>query len=135
MNTRCCAVAALCALTAGSVLAMSSGFFGESEAFAPRATPGGLDKKYVGLFFDVFNTTPSNVLANADQFAEHAPYLDGVAIGLHDVLVTAGDGSVVTAQYHQIMSPTQRWTRVFLHTGGTTALFAEQAIVGPVMKD
>ena len=111
MKSRSSAVAALCALTAGSVLAMSSGFFGESEAFAPRATPGGLDKKYVGLFFDVFNTTPSNVLANADQFAEHAPYLDGVAIGLHDVLVTAGDGSVVTAQYHQIMSPTQRWTR------------------------
>ena len=26
-------------------------------------------------------------------------------------------------------------TVVFLHTGGTTALFAEQAIVGPVMKD
>ena len=111
MNSISSAVAALCALTAGSVLAMSSGFFGESEAFAPCATPGGLDKKYVGLFFDVFNTTPSNVLANADQFAEHAPYLDGVAIGLHDVLVTAGDGSVVTAQFHQIMSPTQRWTR------------------------
>lgn len=111
MNSRCCVVAALCALTAGVAPAMSSWFFGESEAFAPRATPGGLDKKYVGLFFDVFNTTPSNVLANADQFAEHAPYLDGVAIGLHDVLVTAGDGSVVTAQYHQIMSPTQRWTR------------------------
>ena len=111
MNTRCSAVAALCALTAGVAPAMSSGLFGESEAFAPCATPGGLDKKYVGLFFDVFNTTPSNVLANADQFAEHAPYLDGVAIGLHDVLVTAGDGSVVTAQFHQIMSPTQRWTR------------------------
>ena len=111
MNSISCAVAALCALTAGVAPAMSSGLFGESEAFAPRATPGGLDKKYVGLFFDVFNTTPSNVLANADQFAEHAPYLDGVAIGLHDVLVTAGDGSVVTAQFHQIMSPTQRWTR------------------------
>ena len=37
------------------------------------ATPGGLEKKYVGLLFDVFNTTPSNILANADQFAEHAP--------------------------------------------------------------
>ena len=49
---------------------------------AEAMTPGGIEKKYVGLFFDVFHTTPSNILANADQFAEHAPYLDGVAIGL-----------------------------------------------------
>ncbi|MBQ6923587.1 MAG: hypothetical protein IJQ73_03005 [Kiritimatiellae bacterium] len=78
---------------------------------AGAMTPGGIEKKYVGLLFDVMNTTPSNILANADQFAEHAPYLDGVAIGLHDIPVVAGDGSVVTAQYYQIMHPTQRWTR------------------------
>ena len=83
-----------------------------ASAFAAGAmTPGGIEKKYVGLLFDVMNTTPSNILANADQFAEHAPYLDGVAIGLHDIPVVAGDGSVVTAQYYQIMHPTQRWTR------------------------
>ena len=78
---------------------------------AEAVTPGGIEKKYVGLFFDVFGTTSSNILANADQFAEHAPYLDGVSIGLHNVKVIAGDGSVVTAQFHQIMSPTERWTR------------------------
>ena len=83
-----------------------------ASAFAAGAmTPGGIEKKYVGLLFDVMNTTPSNILANADQFAEYAPYLDGVAIGLHDIPVVAGDGSVVTAQYYQIMHPTQRWTR------------------------
>ena len=36
----------------------------------------------------VMQTKPENILANADQFAEHAPYLDGVAIGLHDIPVT-----------------------------------------------
>ena len=96
MKSRCILVAALFA-----ALALGAG----------AMTPGGIDKKYVGLFFDVFSTTPSNILANADQFAEHAPYLDGVAIGLHDVQAVVGEGSVVTAQFHQIMSPTQRWTR------------------------
>ena len=37
------------------------------------ATPGGLDKKYVGLLFDVINTTPSNVLSNIDKFEKNAP--------------------------------------------------------------
>jgi hypothetical protein len=78
---------------------------------AGAMTPGGIEKKFIGLTFDVMNTSPSNVLAHADKFAEYAPFLDGVAIGLHDVRVVAGDGSVVTAQFHQIMSPTQRWTR------------------------
>ena len=78
---------------------------------AEAMTPGGIEKKYVGLFFDVFKTTPSNILANADQFAEHAPYLDGVAIGLHNVPAIDSDGNVVTSHLHQIMSPTLRWTR------------------------
>ena len=78
---------------------------------AEAMTPGGIPKKYVGLTFDVMNTTPSNVLANADLFAKHAPYLDGVAIGLHNILAVDADGGVVTSQFHQIMHPTQRWTR------------------------
>ncbi len=81
-------------------------------AFGAEAmTPGGVEKKCIGLLFDVFGTTPSNILANADLFAEHAPYLDGVAIGLHDVLVQSDDGGVVTSQFHRIMNPTQHWTR------------------------
>ena len=36
------------------------------------ATPGGLEKKYVGLLFDVINTTPSNVLVNIDKFEKNA---------------------------------------------------------------
>ena len=78
---------------------------------ASAMTPGGSPKKFVGLFFDVMDATPSNVLANADQFAEQAPYLDGVAIGLHDVPVVAGDGGCATGRLHTIMHPTERWTR------------------------
>ena len=74
-------------------------------------TPGGVEKKYVGLYFDVFNTTPSNILANADQFAESTPYLDGVAIGLNKIPVTTPEGTVVTSAFYRIMHPTQRWTR------------------------
>ena len=87
----------------GASLSPSSDDFG--------MTPGGVQKKYVGLLFDVINTSPSNILANADQFAEHAPYLDGVAIALRNVPALTPEGTVVTAQHHTIMHPTQRWTR------------------------
>ena len=75
------------------------------------AALGAAPKKCIGLCFDVMNTTPSNVLANADQFAANAPYLDGVAIGLHGILATAEDGNVVTSQYRYIMHKSHRWTR------------------------
>ena len=75
------------------------------------AALGAAPKKCIGLCFDVMNTTPSNVLANADQFADKAPYLDGVAIGLHDILVTDDNGNVVTSQFREIMHKSQRWTR------------------------
>ena len=78
---------------------------------AEAMTPGGIPKKYVGLTFDVMNTTPSNVLANVDQFAKYAPYLDGVALALHDIPAVAADGSVVTAQLTSVMHPSVRWTR------------------------
>ena len=81
------------------------------SAVAAGTTPGGMPKKYVGLLFDVINTTPANILANADQFAEHAPYLDGVAIALRDVPAVAPDGTIVVSQHNSIMHPTHRWTR------------------------
>lgn len=68
-------------------------------------------KKCIGLYFDVMDTTPSNILANADQFAANTPYLDGVAIGLRNIVVESADGSIVTTQFHRIMSPRDRWTR------------------------
>ena len=99
------------------ISAMGVGFHGDEAAFLPPlssdgsvVTPGGLDKKYVGLFFDVFNTTPSNILANADRFAKYTPYLDGVAIGITANVVDE-NGSVITAKHHQIMHRSQRWTR------------------------
>ena len=72
---------------------------------------GGMPKKCIGLYFDVMNTTPSNVLANADQFADNAPYLDGVAIGLHNIPVVTSDGETATSQYRWIMHKSHRWTR------------------------
>ena len=73
-------------------------------------TAGGFDKKYIGLFFDVFKTSPSNILENADQFAKHAPFLDGVAIGI-TADVADSDGNIVTAKHSQILHRSQRWTR------------------------
>ena len=55
---------------------------------AAAAIPGGLENKYVGLLFDVINTTPSNVLATIDKFEKNAPYLDGLALAPYDVPVT-----------------------------------------------
>ena len=72
---------------------------------------GGQHKKHIGLLFDVMKTTPSNVLANADKFAEHAPYLDGVALSLNNVIVPGEGGSVVTTGLSEVMSGTVRWTR------------------------
>ncbi len=100
-------VAAVCALMTGVVTAADTI---ECDGSKKLPTPGGFDKKYVGLLFDVFKTSPSNILANADQFPVHAPYLDGVAIGL-EIPVVAGDGSVITAKHNEIMHPTYRWTR------------------------
>lgn len=65
-------------------------------------------KKCIGLYFDVMDTTPSNILANADQFAVNTPYLDGVAIGLRNIVIESADGSIVTTQFHRIMSPRER---------------------------
>ena len=104
-------IATMCVLMGSGALSMPSRMVDDSKAFVPAAKPGGIDRKHIGLFFDVMSTTPSNILANADQFATHAPYVDGVAIGLQDVPVIDKDGSIVRLPYHHIMSPTQRWTR------------------------
>ncbi len=80
-----------------------------ADVFALPA--GGRAKKHIALMFDVMNTSPTNILANADKFAEHAPYLDGIAIALNRVLVTGEGGNVVTSGLSQIMSATERWTR------------------------
>lgn len=100
----------LAGLATGSIFAMGV-FSGKSDVLAPGMTPGGVQKKNVGLFFDVMNTTPSNILANADQFAEHVPYLDGVAICLKNVLVVGEGGSVATSAAYQIMKKSERWTK------------------------
>ena len=94
-----------------ALLAAVSVFSAVSAAENTERTPGGMKKTHVGLLFDVMNAKPEQVLANADQFAEHAPYLDGVAIGLHDIPVRDDVGNVSTSRYHLIMHATERWTR------------------------
>ena len=71
-----------------AVLVLGCAFSGFSDPAVSEMTPGGFPKTYVGLLFDVMKAKPADILANADQFAEHAPYFDGVAIGLHDIPVT-----------------------------------------------
>ena len=94
-----------------AVLVLGCAFSAFSSVENSERTPGGFPKTYVGLLFDVMKAKPADILANADQFVEHAPYLDGVAIGLHDVPVTDAGGNVVTSNYPLIMHATERWTR------------------------
>lgn len=104
-----CKVSAKCKLMmAALTMFVSASVF---ASFSDGRALGGMPKKCIGLYFDVMNTTPSNVLANADQFAKSAPYLDGVAIGLHDIPVVTSDGETATSQYRWIMHKSQRWTR------------------------
>lgn len=100
-------LAAFCAIATN--IAAADAIPCDSSAKLPTA--GGLDSKYIGLFFDVIGTTPSNILAHADQFARYAPYVDGVAISIKDIPAVAEDGSVVKVSHSQIMNGSQRWTR------------------------
>lgn len=104
-----CKVSAKCKLmmAALSIFVSASVF----ASFSDGRALGGMPKKCIGLYFDVMNTTPSNILANADQFAKSAPYLDGVAIGLHNIPVVTSDGKTATSQYRWIMHKSHRWTR------------------------
>ena len=85
-------------------------FAAHAAGAAPMA-PGGIEKKYIGLFFDILETTPSNILAHADDFARHAPYLDGLAIALDGLTVEKGDGTTGSSKHTTIMHPSERWTR------------------------
>jgi len=95
----------------GMFLGVGSSLAAYGGAADSNMMVGRAPKKCIGLCFDVMNTTPSNVLANADQFADKAPYLDGVAIGLHDILVTDDNGNVVTSQFREVMHKSHHWTR------------------------
>ena len=88
-------------------------FAAHAAGAAPMA-PGGIEKKYIGLFFDILETTPSNILAHADDFARHAPYLDGLAIALDGLTVEKGDGTTGSSKHTTIMHPSERWTRALL---------------------
>ena len=94
-----------------SVAALFAGLVVFAGAQALALPPGGINKKHIGLLFDVMKTTPSNILAHADQFVEHAPYLDGVAISLNSVSALDANGNVVTSGLTQVMHKSIRWTR------------------------
>ena len=101
--------AAMAVLSSGFVFAMGANR--DLGIDKPGMTPGGIQRKFIGLFFDVMNTSPSNILANADQFVEQTPYLDGVAISLKDIPAFDLNGNVITSDITHIMRKTERWTR------------------------
>ncbi len=92
-------------------------------AFGAEAmTPGGGQKKFVGLCFDTMFNAPTNILAHAEELDE-IPWLDGLAIGLRDVVLRAADGSVVTTDTCRVMQRGRRWTHEAV--AGNLAVFRE----------
>lgn len=79
-----------------------------ASAFA--MTPGGTQKKFIGLCFDTMFNTPSNILAHADRLDE-VHWLDGLAISLKDVVIPVEGGGVVTTETQRVMSRGHEWTR------------------------
>ncbi len=77
---------------------------------AGAMTPGGVEKKFVGLCFDTLFNTPTNILAHADAI-DAIPWLDGLAISLRDVTLRGADGSIVTTDTCRVMQRGHRWTR------------------------
>jgi hypothetical protein len=77
---------------------------------AGAMTPGGIEKKFVGLCFDTMFNAPTNILAHADAI-NAITWLDGIAISLRDVTLRAADGSVVTTDTCRVMQLGHRWTR------------------------
>lgn len=77
---------------------------------ANATTPGGVDKKFIALNFDVMFNSPSNVLAHADELNK-IPWLDGVAVTLDEVVLKTVDGSVATTSSTRVMHRSNVWTR------------------------
>ena len=76
-------------------------------------------------------------IGKAEQFLESSPRLYSLGEMVHNEaeLSRLGAKGLVPIDMGDLGDIPEGSTVVFLHTGGTTALFAEQAIVGPVMKD
>jgi hypothetical protein len=98
---------------------------------AEAMTPGGVEKKFVGLCFDTMFNSPSNILAHADGL-DAIPWLDGIAIGLHDVVLRAAGGSAVTTGTCRVMQLGHRWT----HEAVAGELpFARELVKHPSMQE
>lgn len=73
-------------------------------------TPGGLQKKFVALTFDVAFNAPSNVCAHAEELNK-LPWLDGVAVSLLKVPVKTVDGKGDVSDTTRLMRLNDIWTR------------------------
>lgn len=121
----------LSALVCGVLFAKAAVDCPETDISAvSAAVRGGRVKKHIGLLFDVMRTTPTNILANADKFAKHAPYLDGIAIALSDIPVVDADGKALTVNHASIMNGSQRWSREALehHVSVLKAIAAKKGL-------
>lgn len=88
-------------------LAAASGF---PMSPAPKGdSSAGTGRKFIGLCFDTMFNSPSNILAHADAL-DAVPWLDGLAIGLRDIVLRAQGDSTITTETCRLMQRGVRWT-------------------------
>jgi hypothetical protein len=73
------------------------------------ATPGGVQKKFIALNFDVMFNAPSNVLAHAESL-NAVQWLDGIAVSLCDVPVKTLDCKTELSASTKLMQLNHIWT-------------------------
>lgn len=84
-------------------------------SYASAMTPGGIDRKFVGVFSDVVANSPAAVLAHADEL-DKIPWLDGLAINLKGVEVSTVDGSSAKSESMRVMTHGHEWSRKSVST-------------------
>ena len=84
-------------------------------SYVSAMTPGGIDRKFVGVFSDVVANSPDAVLAHADEL-DKIPWLDGLAINLKGVDVSTVDGSSAKSESMRIMTHGHEWSRKSVST-------------------
>ena len=72
-------------------------------------TPGGVQKKFIALNFDTMFNAPSNVFAHAEAL-NAVPWLDGIAVSLHDVPVKTLDGKTEMSASTKLMQLNHIWS-------------------------
>jgi hypothetical protein len=94
-------------------------------------TPGGTQKKFIGLCFDTMFNTPSNVLAHAKEL-NGVPWLDGLAISLKDIVISLEGGGVVTSDTWRVMQHGHKWSRESI---APQLAYCREIVKYPALKD